>query len=56
MDVQALVSQLQEALGLQIVCGSIVLNLNESKLASVKTETYQRIEKPLDKTRSTRHD
>lgn len=56
MDVQALVSQLQEALGVQIVCGSIVLNLNESKLSSVKTETYQRIAKELDKPRPSRHD
>lgn len=43
-DLQALVVQLQVALGTQIVAGTIVLNLNQGKLASVKTETYQRIE------------
>ncbi len=47
-DIQAIVVQLQEALGLQISCGSIILNMNESKLQSVKTETYRRIDKRLD--------
>lgn len=43
-DIQALVVQLQTALGTRIVAGTIVLNLNQGKLSSVKTETYQRIE------------
>lgn len=49
IDVQAIVVQLQTALGTQIVAGTIVLNLNEGRLASVKTETYKRIDtdKPL---------
>lgn len=42
-DVQTLVVQLQEALGLQIVCGSLTLNLNESKLSSYEAKTHQRI-------------
>jgi hypothetical protein len=43
-QIQALVNELQTALGVRIVAGTIVLNLNQGKLASFKTETYQRIE------------
>lgn len=55
-DVQVLVSQLQEALGLSVICGSITLNLNESRLQSVKTETHQRIIKPVDRLAEPRQD
>lgn len=48
-DLQALVVQLQTALGTRIVAGTIVLNLNQGKLASVKTETYQRIDDGIDR-------
>lgn len=51
MNVQQLVSQLQTALGLSIVTGSITLQLHETELQAVKTETHQRI-KPLDKSRT----
>jgi hypothetical protein len=43
-DVQHLVNQLQDALGLHIVCGSITLNLNQQAVQSVKTETYTRLQ------------
>jgi len=49
-DVQAVFAELQRVLGLSLTCGSITLNVNESKLQSVKTETYQRVDqKPLDR-------
>lgn len=50
-DIGELVAALQHALGLRVTCGSITLNLNESELQSVKTETFQRVAavKPLDK-------
>ena len=53
-DVQQLAAQLQSALGLSVVCGSVTLNFNNGDLQSVKTETHQRIaprpQKPLDPT------
>ena len=50
-DVQQLAAQLQQALGLSVVCGSVTLNFNNGDVQSVKTETYQRVpaEKPVDK-------
>lgn len=48
--IQKLVDDLQAALSLQVVTGTISLNLNERTLQSVKTETYTRVtEKPVDK-------
>lgn len=47
LDVQALIAQLQRVLGLDVVCGQITLNLNESRLQSYETKTYQRL--PVDK-------
>lgn len=44
-DVQILVTQLQEALGLQIVCGSLTLNLNESRLSTYEVKTHVRLVK-----------
>lgn len=55
-DVQILVTQLQEALGLSVICGSITLNVNDSLLQSVKTETYQRIAKIVDRRAQPRQD
>lgn len=51
-DPHTLVAELQTALGLRVVSGTISLNMNESKLQSVKTETYQRVTAapmPIDK-------
>lgn len=42
-ELNRVMSELQRLLGLNVVCGSITLNVNESELQSVKTEIYQRI-------------
>lgn len=55
-DIQGLVAQLQDALGLKVTCGSITLNVNESRLSSFETKTHQRIMKPVDSRRSTAQD
>lgn len=44
MSAQELAVALLQKLGLSVSAGSVTLNFNEGKLASVKTETYQRIE------------
>lgn len=50
MGVQELTDALQKTLGLSVVSGQIVLNLNESRVQSVETKTFQRLTaKPLDK-------
>lgn len=43
VSVQDLVQQLQRALGVQVICGTLSLNLNESQLQSFETRTHQRI-------------
>lgn len=48
-DTQRLVAELQQALGLRVRCGVIMLNVNEGVLQSVKVETYLRIRKSVDK-------
>ncbi len=50
-DVQHLTAALLDALGIKLPCGSVTLNINESELQSVKTETYARIGKVVDKRR-----
>jgi len=48
-DVQQLAAQLQAALGLSVVCGSVTLNFNNGDLESVRTETFRRVAKTVDK-------
>lgn len=49
MDVQSLVAELLRALDVSMSCGSVTLNMNDSRLQSVRTETYTRIVNPLDR-------
>ena len=55
-DVQQLAAQLQQQLGLSIVCGQVTLNFNNGDLQSVETKTFQRVtQKPLDRARKNAH-
>ena len=47
-DVRQLAAQIQQALGLSVVCGSLTLNFNNGDLQSVKTETYQRVKPEIE--------
>jgi hypothetical protein len=56
-DLHQIVALLQAALGVHISAGTISLNLNDGRLCSVKTETYQRIPaKGVDKGPMPAHD
>lgn len=48
-DIQQLSADLLKALGINLRCGSITLNMNDAQLQSVKTETYQRVAKVAPK-------
>lgn len=41
--IQTLIAELQTALEVRMISGQIVLNFNESRLASVETKTFTRI-------------
>lgn len=47
-DPHRLVAQLQQALGLSVVCGTIALNVNEGRLQSIDVRTHARVT-PIDK-------
>lgn len=42
-DLDRAVAELQRLLALNVVCGSITLNVNQGELQSIKTETFQRV-------------
>jgi hypothetical protein len=45
-DVQVLISQLQEALGISVPCGSITLNMNESRLSTYDYKVHGKVITP----------
>lgn len=54
-DVQQLVSQLQRALGLDIVCGSLTLNINERQFSTYDYKVHGRVVAPQGPRRQPSH-
>ena len=46
-DVDALAAELLRMLGVTIASGQVTLNLNESKVQSIETKTFTRLDKAL---------
>lgn len=47
-DVDELVGHLLNLLGVQIPAGQITLNINESRVQSIETKTFTRLDKALE--------
>jgi len=47
-DVQQLAAALFDALGIKVACGSVTLNVHESRIESVETKVRLKVQKRID--------